>query len=51
MASGVMLLFLAITLGKAGSGKLFAVAAILDELRLQRGDLLVEQIVGLVDEA
>ena len=36
---------------EARSGKPFAVAAFFDELLLKSLDLLVEQIVGLVDQA
>ena len=38
-------------MGEAGGGELLAVAAALDELLFQGGDLAVEEVVGLVDEA
>jgi hypothetical protein len=36
---------------KARGGELLAVAAAFDELSLKGGDLAVEEIVGLVDQA
>ena len=36
---------------EAGGGELLAVAAAFDEGGFQRGDLLVEEVVGLVNEA
>ena len=37
--------------GQARGGELLGVAAVLDERALERGELPVEEVVGLVDEA
>jgi hypothetical protein len=45
------LLLLSLALGKAGGRELFAVATLFNKGSFQGGNLLVEQIIGLVDEA
>lgn len=41
----------AFAFGEAGGGQLLGVAAVFDEGALESADLLVEEVVGLVNEA
>ena len=36
---------------QTGGGQFFAVATFLDEIAFQRGDLLIKQVVGLMNQA
>ena len=44
----IRLILLSLALGETGGGELFAIATFFHELFFQGGDLLVEQVVGLV---
>ena len=45
------MVFLLVTVVEAGAGHLLADAAVLDEVFFELADLLVEEVVGLVDQA